>query len=57
VPLVEEGWTDGRIAEMTAEKYLQEIRHNGIDTLVLGCTHYPDERDTFAGDGRQSEPY
>ena len=41
VPLVEEGWTEGRIAEMTAEKYLQEIRHNGIDTLVLGCTHYP----------------
>jgi len=41
VPLVEEGWTDGKIAEMTAEKYLQEIKHNDIDTLVLGCTHYP----------------
>ncbi|RPI37137.1 MAG: glutamate racemase [Nitrospiraceae bacterium] len=41
VPLVEEGWTDGKIAEMTAEKYLQEIKHHDIDTLVLGCTHYP----------------
>ncbi|MDH4231140.1 MAG: glutamate racemase [Nitrospirota bacterium] len=41
VPLVEEGWTEGSIAEMTAEKYLQDIKKNGIDTLVLGCTHYP----------------
>jgi len=41
VPLVEEGWTEGRIVEMIAEKYLREIRDSGIDTLVLGCTHYP----------------
>lgn len=41
VPLVEEGWTEGEIVEMTAEKYLKEIRKSGIDTLVLGCTHYP----------------
>lgn len=41
VPLVEEGWTDGKIAEMTADKYLREIKQNDIDTLVLGCTHYP----------------
>jgi glutamate racemase len=41
VPLVEEGWTDGEIAALIAEKYLEEIRNRGIDTLVLGCTHYP----------------
>ncbi len=41
VPLVEEGWTDGPIVEMTAERYLMEVRKKGIDTLVLGCTHYP----------------
>ncbi|MCE5194513.1 MAG: glutamate racemase [Nitrospiraceae bacterium] len=41
VPLVEEGWTDGAIAEMIAEEYLKFIKQRGIDTLVLGCTHYP----------------
>jgi len=41
VPLVEEGWTDGDVAMMTAEKYLGEMRHENIDTLVMGCTHYP----------------
>lgn len=41
VPLVEEGWTKGRIAEMIAQEYLQEIKRKDIDTLVLGCTHYP----------------
>ncbi len=41
VPLVEEGWTEGKIAVMVAEKYLNGIRNKGIDTLVLGCTHYP----------------
>jgi len=41
VPLVEEGWTGGKIAEMIAREYLQEMKRKGIDTLVLGCTHYP----------------
>jgi len=41
VPLVEEGWTEGKIAEMIAQEYLLEIKRKGIDTLVLGCTHYP----------------
>jgi len=41
VPLVEEGWTDGDIVTMVAEKYLREMKNNHIDTLVLGCTHYP----------------
>ncbi|MBA4371883.1 MAG: glutamate racemase [Thermodesulfovibrio sp.] len=41
VPLVEEGWTEGAVAELTAETYLSDMRGKGIDTLVLGCTHYP----------------
>jgi len=41
VPLVEEGWTEGTIATMIAEKYLDGIKGRGIDTVVLGCTHYP----------------
>ncbi|PKL52161.1 MAG: glutamate racemase [Nitrospira bacterium HGW-Nitrospira-1] len=41
VPLVEEGWTEGKIVEMVAQEYLKEMKHKGIDALVLGCTHYP----------------
>ncbi|MEW6001047.1 MAG: glutamate racemase [Nitrospirota bacterium] len=41
VPLVEEGWTEGDIVTLIAEKYLQKMKNKGIDTLVLGCTHYP----------------
>jgi len=41
VPLAEEGWTKGSIVTMIAEKYLKAIKEKGIDTLVLGCTHYP----------------
>ena len=41
VPLVEEGWTGGKIAEMIAREYLLEMKRKDIDTLVLGCTHYP----------------
>ncbi|HET6515267.1 MAG TPA: glutamate racemase [Thermodesulfovibrionales bacterium] len=41
VPLVEEGLTEGEIAEIVAERYLKNVKDKGIDTLVLGCTHYP----------------
>jgi glutamate racemase len=41
VPLVEEGWTEGHVAAMVAEKYLSALQNKGIDTIVLGCTHYP----------------
>lgn len=41
VSLVEEGWTDGEVARLTAERYLEPLLERGIDTLVLGCTHYP----------------
>jgi len=41
VPLVEEGWFDNDVAELAARRYLEPLRTSGIDTLVLGCTHYP----------------
>jgi glutamate racemase len=41
VPLAEEGWVDNQVARLTAQTYLQELTDAGVDTLVLGCTHYP----------------
>ena len=41
VPLVEEGWFDRRETKMVVKKYLHPLRTRQIDTLVLGCTHYP----------------
>lgn len=54
VPLVEEGWWDNEIARLTAEEYLIPLKNEGIDTLVLGCTHYPLLQKTISsvmGDG------
>jgi len=41
VPLVEEGWTEGEVTMMVAKKYLKGMKDRDVDTLVLGCTHYP----------------
>ncbi len=41
VPLVEEGWHDDPLAEQVARRYLEPLLAAEIDTLVLGCTHYP----------------
>ncbi|MFQ5585509.1 MAG: glutamate racemase [Thermodesulfobacteriota bacterium] len=41
VPLAEEGWLDNKVARITAEHYLQDLLKEWVDTLVLGCTHYP----------------
>jgi len=41
VPLVEEGWLAARETKMILRKYLAPLRQKQIDTLVLGCTHYP----------------
>jgi glutamate racemase len=41
VPLVEEGWHDDPVTEQVAQRYLAPLLADGIDTLVLGCTHYP----------------
>jgi glutamate racemase len=41
VPLVEEGWLEHPVTRLTAEEYLAPLLAEDIDTLVLGCTHYP----------------
>lgn len=41
VPLAEEGWIDGEIPVRVAGAYLEEFHEHGVDTLLLGCTHYP----------------
>ena len=41
VPLAEEGWVDNQVARLTAQIYLEELKESAVDTLVLGCTHYP----------------
>lgn len=56
VPLVEEGqeWWENNITYQIAQEYLNPIKETGVDTLVLGCTHYPLLKNTIAkvmGDG------
>ncbi|MBN2172402.1 MAG: glutamate racemase [Candidatus Krumholzibacteriota bacterium] len=41
VPLVEEGWLDHPATRLIAGEYLAPLAASGVDTLVLGCTHYP----------------
>lgn len=41
VPLVEEGWLDHPVAGAVAEAYLKGVKAKKVDTLILGCTHYP----------------
>lgn len=41
VPLAEEGWVDNEVTRGAAAHYLTSLKRSGIDTLVLGCTHYP----------------
>lgn len=41
VPLVEEGWLDNDVAESVARRYLAGLADEGVDTLLLGCTHFP----------------
>ena len=41
VPLVEEGWLKDPVTEEVARRYLDELMRQGIDSLILGCTHYP----------------
>ncbi|HQP91293.1 MAG TPA: glutamate racemase [Candidatus Omnitrophota bacterium] len=47
VPLVEEGWGNDGITSKVAEKYLAPMRSKGVDTVILGCTHYPLLRSTI----------
>ena len=41
VPIIEEGWADSVIARDIAKIYLNDFTNSDIDTLILGCTHYP----------------
>ncbi len=41
VPLVEEGWIHHEVTRKVSEIYLEDFKKNSIDTLILGCTHYP----------------
>jgi len=41
VPLVEEGWMDHNVTRQVAREYLDPLLKAGVNTLVLGCTHYP----------------
>ena len=47
VPLVEEGWLHDDITLQVASRYLEELKEKDIDTLVMGCTHYPLIRSTI----------
>lgn len=47
VQIVEDGWEDTEVAKLTTEKYLIDMKEHNIDTLVLGCTHYPILRNTI----------
>lgn len=41
VPLVEEGWWTGLVVEAVAKRYAAPLKKAKVDTLILGCTHYP----------------
>ncbi len=45
VPLIEEGWKDHPVMIEVLSEYLKDFKDNNIDTIVLGCTHYPLIRD------------
>ncbi len=47
VPLVEEGWIESPVTEQVARIYLNPLMQNRIDSLILGCTHYPIIKDTI----------
>lgn len=41
VHLAEDGWNKNKIAQMISDEYLRSFKGKNIDTLILGCTHYP----------------
>jgi len=41
VPFAEEGWLSGDVVEKVAREYLKPLKGYGVDTVILGCTHYP----------------
>lgn len=54
VPLIEEGWVNDPVTDLVIARYLEHLLDEGVDTLVLGCTHYPLLRESirkYVGDG------
>jgi glutamate racemase len=49
VPLAEEGWLDHKATELIAKEYLFPLKLHKVDTVVLGCTHYPILKHAIAG--------
>ncbi len=47
VPLVEEGWLHDEVTDIVVKRYLTELMDKDIDTLIMGCTHYPLLRNTI----------
>jgi glutamate racemase len=52
VPLAEEGWTTGEVPRLAARRYLEPFARANVDTVVLGCTHYPLLRATIEEEAR-----
>ena len=52
VPLAEEGWTEGDVPEQVVRRYLEALAPRNVDTVVLGCTHYPLLRKVIEAEGR-----
>src|SRR5437773_8566260 len=48
VPLIEEGWLEDELTDRVIARYLGQLMHDGVDALVLGCTHYPLLADAIA---------
>jgi len=48
VPLIEEGWLEDELTDHVIARYLGPLMHDGVDALVLGCTHYPLLADAIA---------
>ena len=48
VPLIEEGWLEDDLTDRVIARYLGQLMHDGVDALVLGCTHYPLLADAIA---------
>jgi glutamate racemase len=47
VPLVEEGWDEDPLTNLIVYRYLHPLLMQGIDTLIMGCTHYPALKESF----------
>lgn len=47
VHLAEDGWNKNKIARLISDEYLKPFKGKGIDTLILGCTHYPILKDVI----------